>query len=209
VRKGLPFGFELGGNIGYLSHTSIVSGGADLRFSLLEGFRSGFLGVMPDLSLGAGVRTTTGTSEFRLTVASADAMLSKPVPVADSSVLTPYVGYQFLRIFADSGPIDATPNTDALGYCNYQGQNPTTGQPVCGSPGSSADFNNTGVFDKARISRHRIVLGLAYRYEVLVLGAQFITDLVEPATANGGAEERALTNVARQSTIAVHAGLAF
>src|SRR5262249_22462629 len=98
VRKRLPFGFELGANIGYLSHTSIVSGGADLRFSLLEGFRSGFLGVMPDLSLGAGVRTTTGTSAFMMTVASAEAMLSKPVPVADSSILTPYVGYQFLRV---------------------------------------------------------------------------------------------------------------
>jgi hypothetical protein len=212
VRKGLPFGFELGANVGYLSHTSIVSGGADLRFSLLEGFRAGFLGVMPDLSLGAGVRTTTGTSQFSLTVVSADAMLSKPVPVADASIITPYVGYQFLRVFVDSGPIDATPNTDALGYCNYQGQNPTTGQPVCGTaaaPGSTADFNNTRVFDKVRLSRHRIVLGLAYRWEALVLGAELITDLVEPASANSGVEAQALANASRQTTLAVQAGLAF
>jgi hypothetical protein len=208
VRKGLPLGFEVGANVGYLSHTSIFSGGVDLRFALFEGFRSGFLGVLPDISLGAGVRTITGTSQFTLTVASADAMFSKPIPIADSSILTPYVGYQFLRLFVDSGAIDATPNTDALGYCNYQGQSSSTGQPICAG-GSPADLSNLGVFDQARITRHRIVLGLSFRYEILVLGAEFITDLIEPADANRGAEAQALAGTSRQSTIAFQLGAAF
>ena len=33
LRKGLPFGFELGVNIGYMVHTSIMSGGADIRWA--------------------------------------------------------------------------------------------------------------------------------------------------------------------------------
>jgi hypothetical protein len=228
LRKGLPFGFELGVNIGYMAHTSLWSGGADVRWALLEGFRTGLLGILPDLSVGAGVRTITGTPEFQLTVASGDAGISKPIPIADSSVFTPYIGYQFIRIFGDSGLIDPTPNTDAVGYCNYQGQRvpggwpgddaahtmgPYNGQPVCGSgnstDGSPDDLNNTKIFQKTRITRHRIVAGVSYRYEMVVIGGQFITDIVDPSSANSGAEAEALSNVPRQNTIAIQLGTAF
>jgi len=232
VRKGLPFGFELGVNIGYMVRTSIVSGGADVRWALLEGFRTGLLGVLPDLAIGAGVRTITGTSEMQLTVASGDGIVSKPIPIADSSVFTPYIGYQFIRIFGDSGLIDSTPATDAIGYCNYQGQKvpggwtdpnlppgtkppgPYTGQPVCGpsdngTDGSPADLNNTKVFQRTRITRHRIVAGISYRYEMVVVGAQYITDLVDVASANSGEEAQALTGTPRQNTIVIQGGVAF
>jgi hypothetical protein len=235
LRKGLPFGFELGVNIGHMMHTSILSGGADIRWSLLEGFRTGILGVLPDISIGSGVRTITGTSEFQLTVASGDGMVSKPIPIADSSVFTPYIGYQFIRIFGDSGLIDSTPATDALGYCNYQGQRvpggwtdpsvmppgtqppgPYNGQPICGargptdtSVGSPADLNNTKVFQHTRITRHRLVAGVAYRYEMIVVGAQFITDLVDPGSANSNEEAQALSGTPRQNTIALQLGAAF
>jgi hypothetical protein len=228
VRKGLPLGFELGASISYLARTSIVAGGADLRWSLLEGFRRGVLGYFPDLAIGGGVRTITGTPQFQMTVVSADAVLSKPLAIADTSVLSPYVGYQFLRIFGDASPVDLTPRTDALGYCNYQGQRvpggwsgddadhtqgPYTGQTVCGnevgSTGSPDDLSNTRVFQQARINRHRLVFGLAYRYEMLVVGGQFITDVVAPASANTGQAATALANVPRQSAIAVQVGAAF
>jgi hypothetical protein len=228
VRKGLPLGFELGAAISYVARTSIVSGGADVRWSLLEGFRRGALGYLPDLAVGGGVRTITGTAQFQLTVASADAVMSKPIPIADTSVLTPYVGYQFLKIFGDSGPIDLTPRTDALGYCNYQGQKvpggfngddaghtrgPYNGQTVCGSDtgmgGSADDLSNTRIFQEARITRHRLVFGLAYRFEMIVVGGQFSTDLLAPANANQGAAATALASVPRQNTIGVQVGAAF
>lgn len=228
VRKGLPLGFELGGSIGYLARTSIVVGGADVRWSLLEGFRRGVLGYFPDLAIAGGVRTITGTSQFQLTVASAEAVLSKPITIADTSVITPYAGFQFLRIFGDSGPIDLTPRTDALGYCNYQGQRvpggfggddvdhtkgPYTGQAVCGDgtgrDGSPDDLSNTRIFQPARVNRHRLVLGLAYRFEMIAVGAQFMTDLVAPENANSGPNATALAGVPRQSTIAVQVGAAF
>jgi hypothetical protein len=231
LRKGLPFGFELGTNIGYMAHTSIISGGADVRWSLLEGFRTGVLGVLPDISIGAAVRTITGTPEFQLTIASGDALVSKPIPIADSSVFTPYVGYQFIRIFGDSGLIDPTPATDAIGYCNYRGQNipggwadpskpgqpppgPYNGQPVCGNAtdaqqGSAADLNNTKIFQRTRITRHRIVAGISYRYEMIVIGGQFITDVVDPGSANSGEEANALSGTPRQNTIALQLGAAF
>src|SRR5689334_10039081 len=39
MRKGFPLGFELTGNIGTVANTNIVSVGADVRWSLFEGFR--------------------------------------------------------------------------------------------------------------------------------------------------------------------------
>jgi hypothetical protein len=211
-----------------MARTSIVSGGADVRWSLFEGFRRGALGYLPDLAIGGGVRTITGAPQLQLTVASADAVLSKPVTIADSSVLTPYVGYQFLRIFGDSNSVDLTPRTDALGYCNYQGQKvpggfsgddvdhtkgPYDGHTVCGDEsgrnGSPDDLSNTRVFQQTRINRHRLVVGLAYRYEMIVVGGQFITDVVAPDSANQGTEATVLAGVPRQSTIAVQVGAAF
>jgi hypothetical protein len=228
VRKGLPLGFEIAGNIAYLARTSIVVGGADLRWSLLEGFRRGVLGYFPDLSIGGGVRTITGTPQFQLTVVSGDAALSKPIAIADTSVLTPYVGYQFLRIFGDSASIDLTPRTDAIGYCNYQGQKvpggwpgddadhtqgPYTGQAVCGDGsgqnGSPDDLSNSRIFQSARITRHRLVFGLSYRYEMVLVGAQFATDVVAPENANSGQASTDLAGVPRQSSVGVQAGAAF
>lgn len=202
IRKGFPFGLELTGNVGFLANTNIITGGADVRMSLLEGFRTGVPGIFPEIAVGGSVRTITGTEEFQLTVAGFDAQISKPIPIGGTIVLTPYVGYQWLRIFGDSGLIDLTPNTDAVSFCDYQGGNtPATpdnskawrdGQPVCGS-GSSADFNNTVVFDPVRLTRHRIDFGLQMRFQMVKFGAHFVTDLVGVAAANKGKDYEADT----------------
>src|SRR5262249_6880795 len=64
IRKGFPFGFEITGNVGYLVHTNIITGGADIRWSLFEGFRTGIPAIFPELAVGGGVRTITGTEQF-------------------------------------------------------------------------------------------------------------------------------------------------
>lgn len=200
IRKSFGFGLELTGVVGFMPKTSIVSGGADVRLSLLEGFRSGLPGILPDIAVGGGVRTITGSPEFQLTVAGLDAQISKPIPIADSSIITPWIGYQYLWIFGDGGLVDLTPATDPLGYCNYAGSNvpgnadPTKtkngvteydGQPVCAG-GSPIDFNNNVVFNKVRVERQRILFGLNYRYEMVMFGIEFITDIVNPGDAQSG-----------------------
>jgi hypothetical protein len=199
LAKGFPFGVELGAGFGYLANTNIVAGGGDVRLALLEGFRDNvpFPGFLPDVGVGGAVRTITGTSEFKLTVASFDAEISKPFPIAGTVVLQPRVGYQWLRIFGDSGQIDLTPNTDPVTACGYSGDNnPATpdptktgpdGQPVCS--GSSADFNNNVVFDKVRLTRHRINFGAQIRYQMVYLGVSAITDLISPLSANDSDED--------------------
>ncbi len=192
LAKGFPFGFELGANFGYIGNTNMVVVGGDVRLALFEGFRKSIPGFLPDVGVGGGVRTLTGTSEMKLTVASFDAQLSKPIHIAGTVILHPHVGYQWLRIFGDSGLIDLTPNTDPITACGYRGDNnPATpdadksafdGQPNCS--GSSADFNNNVVFDAIRLTRHRINFGAQLRYQMMYFGVHAITDILTPAEAN-------------------------
>jgi len=221
IRKSFGFGLELAGQVGFMPKTSIISGGADVRLSLLEGFRSGVPGILPDIAVGGGVRTITGTPQFQLTTAGLDVQISKPLPIADSSIITPWIGYQYLWIFGDSGLVDLTPATDPVGYCNYAGANlpgnpdPSKpsgqfdGQPVCRG-GSPLDFNNNVVFKKARLERQRLIFGLSYRYEMVMLGGEFITDIVDPEDAqNSDQDKKDLKGVPRQWTIVLEAGAMF
>jgi hypothetical protein len=196
LRKGFSMGLEVTGSMGFMPKTSIVSGGADVRMAFLEGFRTGVLGWFPDIAAGGGVRTITGTPQFQLTVVGVDAQISKPVTIADSAVLTPWIGFQHLWTFADSGLIDLTPATDAIQYCNYVGPDvpggagdQNNGQPVCAG-GSNQDFGNNVVFERARLERRRLLLGLSYRYETFMLALQFIADAVPPEKAQNSAQDR-------------------
>lgn len=227
IRKGFPFGFEVGAQVGTMSQTNIVTGGADIRLSLLEGFRKGALGILPDLAVGGGVRTISGTPQFNLTVASFDLQISKNLPVGASSILIPYVGFQQLWIFGDSGLVDTTPKTDPLGYCNYSGANVPgnsdpkkftdgtnpngtrfyDGQPNCNG-GSPLDFNNTFVFENVRLQRKRLIVGLHYRYEYVYVGGQFMTDIGDPKDG-GGEDNKKLEGEKGQNTFVFELGAFF
>jgi hypothetical protein len=222
LRKGFGFGLEITGVVGFMPKTSILNGGADVRMALLEGFRTGVMGIFPDVAVGGGVRTITGTPELQLTTVGLDVQISKPLAIQDQSVLTPWIGYQYLWIFGDSGLVDLTPGTDAIGYCNYSGSNipgnnspgsnvvhsPYDGQPVC-KGGSPTDFNNNTVFNPVRVHRQRLMFGFNYRYEMVMAGAQFITDLLSPGDANTGANKTDLKNEDRQWTLVLELGAMF
>jgi hypothetical protein len=239
IRKSFPFGFEALANVGFVPNSSIINGGADVRLSLLEGFRQGIGGYFPDVAVGAGIRTISGTDQMQLTTVALDARVSKPFPIASSSVLSPYVGFQYLWIFGRSGLIDLTPATDPLGYCGFQGPNipgpsrsrsadPNAGfdgQPVCIPPGgavagSNIDFNNNVVFQEANLERQRMLFGVHYRYELVTFGAQFMTDVVPPGKAqnsrddekdlqNCDADGQNCTDAPSQWQVSVQGGVAF
>jgi hypothetical protein len=213
ARKGLPLGFEITGDLSYIADSVMWTAGADVRWALMEGFRTGWPSFLPDVSVGGGVRTLTGTSKFSLTTVGIDAQISKPITLADSAVLTPYLGYQRLYMFGDSSTVDLTPNTDPLKQC-YQNQNSKAnpvlpdGQPNCGNiPGSSVanngDFNNDVTFQSVRTDRHRGIVGINYRYEILYLAGQFLFDLTPPNAENPG------LSTTRQWTTSLEAGVYF
>jgi hypothetical protein len=228
LRKGFGYGLEITGVVGFLPHTSLVNGGADVRFALLEGFRKGLLGILPDIAVGSGVRTITGTAELQLTTVGADVQISKPLVIADTSSLTPWLGYQYVWVFGDSGLIDLTPGTSAQSACNYGGQNVPgnpdpnkthtdadgnvsnvyDGQQICRG-GSPRDFNNNVVFEPVRLHRQRLILGLNYRYEMLLAGVQVVTDLLSPGDANSGQNKLDLKDQKRQTSVVLELGAMF
>jgi hypothetical protein len=213
ARKGLAYGFEIAGALGVVANTSLWVGGADVHWALLEGYRTGVLGYLPDIAIGGGVRTVGGSPTFFLTTVGMDAQVSKPFTLADSAVVTPYVGAQRLIIFADSSVVDLTPNVDALKQCGYQGPSPVDGSPMCsntlatstGAIQNNGAFNNNVTFQKARIYRWRGLAGLTYRYEILYLAGQFAIDLEDPSTENSDPG----VSGARQWTLSLEAGVFF
>ncbi len=209
ARKGLPLGFEVTGSLGYIANSSMWNLGADVRWAPLEGFRTGALGILPDFSVGGGVRTLLGTDKFTLTTVGLDAQLSKPIPIADSMVLTPIVGFQRIWVFGDSSIIDSTPNTDPINQCGFTGIDPNNGSPKCkntlsnGIP-ANGDFNNNFVFSKVRTNRNRLVFGLNYRFEMFYIAGQFLFDLTSPQ-----ADSQEFLQSARQWTMTYEIGAFF
>src|SRR5512133_244697 len=219
LRKGFGYGFEVSGQTGFLAQSSLWNAGIDARISLFEGFRSGIPGYIPDLAIGGGVRSITGTRHFQLTIASIDAQLSKPLRVADALVWTPWLGYQHLFTFIDSNVVDLTPATNQDDLCRPVGQavpgqiaadQEYTGKVLCAEGAPRSDFNNNRAFDSAVIQRDRLLIGSNLRHEHLMFGAQLIVDLIKPADAQTNhTDEQELKGMPRQWTLVLDGGLMF
>jgi hypothetical protein len=207
ARKGLPLGFEIAGTLGYVANTSLWVGGADVHWALLEGFRTGILGYLPDIAIGGGVRTVGGANSYYLTVVGIDGQISKPFTLADSAVLTPFIGAQRLLIFADSTVVNLTPSVDPMAQCGYQGtaNGPgQSGQPIC-STGNSSAYNSLTTFQKDTIDRWRGIAGLTYKYEILYLAGEFAMDLENPSAENANLG----VSGAKQWSMSFEAGVSF
>jgi len=241
VRKGLGLGIEAAGNIGIMPHTSLVAIGGDLRIALLEGMRHGAFRYLPDTSVGVGLRQATGLQELSLRTLALEARLSRPVVVPSGFIITPWLGYQWLRIDGDSTLVDLTPSSDPLAACGFVGTNvpgmpgapgseppaaPTTGAPASVFDGAlrcqgsgGLDYASSVSFGEAEIMRHRVLLGLSYRQEMLKVGAELITDLIRPDAAQPDdavsealrcdADGEACEPSPRQWTLVMQVGAAF
>jgi hypothetical protein len=197
VQKGLGLGIEASGSIGILPHTSAVAFGGDLRVALLEGMRHGGFRYLPDVSIGVGLRQVTGLAELWLRTLALEARLSRQLVAPSGFIITPWLGYQWLKIDADSGLVDLTPSTDPVASCGFLGTNAPgmpgeseaaetaalDGSPRCAAPAGAVDYGSSVSFGEAEVFRHRVLLGLSYRQEVLKVGAELITDLVRPDAA--------------------------
>jgi hypothetical protein len=134
--------------------------------------------------------------------------MSKPITLQDSAQLIPTIGYQRLVILGDSNVVDSTPNVDALSQCGSDGPDPSTGAPRCrnklpNGADNNFDFGNSFTFQKVRVHRHRGIVGLNYRYEVIWLGSQLAFDITEPK------DENPFLVGTRQWTLSFEGGLFF
>jgi len=210
IRKALPLGFELGLQASWLHDSGIVALGADIRWSLFEGFHSGAFQYLPDFAVRGAVNTVVGQQQLYLTVITADAMLSKAIPLGGVMTLTPFLGGQGLIIFGDSTVIDGTPTRSSYQECarrhvnfyDAMGYSPPVGPAVrsdlgCdgGSavgqppptlpPGRQNDSFNDMVFMPTRIVRFRGFGGLRLRAGIFTFTAEFGMDASPPIWLNG------------------------
>lgn len=172
VRKGLPFGFEVGGAFGQGIDTSLWVFSGELRVALFEGFRSG-LGALPDVAVRGAYQSMLGSRELSLQTLAFDVTLSKPYVVAGGHQLTPLIALQALFANATTKPIDFTPDVSAWE--------------------DSSDAENTQRFANVHQTRIRLFLGLEERYGPLSGALTFGFDLVVPErsanTTNDGNDD--------------------
>jgi hypothetical protein len=207
LRKGFGFGIEAAASLGAMPHTSLLAWGAELRVALLEGMHHGLWRYLPDTSLGLSWREATGLADLALGTLALDARFSHPFTSASGFSVTPWLGYQWVRIDGRSELVDLTPRLGALEACEYAGNAmpggpgsaeavgalPASGAPAAaldGSPlcrASGADLANSASFGDAEVYRHRALVGVSYRREPLRVAAQLETDLVRPDAAQSDA----------------------
>jgi hypothetical protein len=173
VRKGLPFSFELGTSISYVAATEQVLLGADIRWALLEGYRTGWKAYFPDISVRGAVNRLMGDDEMDLTVWSIDVALSHPFAISGMMTITPYLGYQFVQTIADTALVlngieDPDNPSHTLIECDADPGSSTFAsdyQTNCiggvDGPGGMRFLN----FDREYIDRHRGYVGIRFLYE--------------------------------------------
>jgi hypothetical protein len=202
VRKGLPFGFELGTNLGYLANTSYFTLGAEVRWALFEGFRED-IGWIPDLAVRGSVQTLIGDGEFNVTVPSVDLILSEPFVVASTLEVVPWISAQVAFPFVDSELVDLTPETSAFSGCSPDPSTPDGSLPSPYCRMNGAELNQSVVFPSMRSTRYRVGGGLQLRYEMFTLLSSFTFDATRPREGDSSIPNE----VDRQWTVSVGAGL--
>ncbi|MFO8071249.1 MAG: hypothetical protein R6V85_05170 [Polyangia bacterium] len=177
VRKGLPWSFELGGQINYLAQSEAVALGGDIKWSLFEGYRKGFRGAMPDVAARGSVVRLLGEGDIDMTIVGVDGSISYPFGIGGMISLTPYGGFQYLWTFARIEPLvyrDETPDDSGHEACSGNDPDPTECWATEFDPDGSQndEFHSTygPYYDISGLSgpnleRMRLFLGLQLKYE--------------------------------------------
>jgi hypothetical protein len=175
LRKGLPFGFEIGSSLGFGLHTSLWSFAVELKLALFEGFRTG-LGALPDVAVRAVTQQLLGSSEFSLRTQVVDITLSKPFVVLREHTLTPLLALQLLFVNAKSGVVDLTPANQAFRACS-----PAAGEPAtCTQAGGASELASNVTFKSVSQTRVRMFLGAEERFRLLSIALTVGFDLTTP-----------------------------
>jgi len=109
LRKGLPFGFEVGGSFGFIPLSQMITTSGHVKWALFEGVQ-----YVPDISVQALVTSVLGTGPLSLVVGGWDAGATEKFSIGGGSELAISGGFQKLGVNAETGNVDfsAAENTD-------------------------------------------------------------------------------------------------
>jgi hypothetical protein len=190
LRKGLPFGLEVGTTIGRGHATSLWSLGLSVKWAIVEGFRNG-IGLLPDVALQATTTRSMGLDDLTLATHTVDLLLSKPLHAGGGYRIAPMLGAQLLFVEAESGLVDLTPGpdptdptqtveeVDAFEACK-PGDAATGDAVALECTGSGDDFANNVLFDDVDQTRVRLFIGGQLQLGIWRFSTSFGLDLVTP-----------------------------
>lgn len=196
VRKGLPYSLELGFQIQYMSNSELVGIGGEIRWSPFEGFREGWAGYLPDVSIAFTGNYVMGSSELALGQLGGLVSLSYPFTISGQVILTPYLGYQFMIVGADheqvynSAYINDTQDFVSEYRCAQNPGDPPESFVDCDPyldfhNGRSRNFGQ----DISTLRYHRLFVGARLIWEHLAITPQFAVTLPwEVGAADGETE---------------------
>jgi hypothetical protein len=217
LRKGLPFGLEVGANIGRGHATSLWSLGLSVKWAIIEGFRTG-VGVLPDVALQASTTRSMGLDDLTLATHSVDLLLSKPLNVGRGYRIAPMLGTQLLFLEVDSGLVDLTPGpdpsarpaqsvgaVDAFESCEPGAPAAGQGAPLmCQNKG--VDFGNNVQFDPISQTRLRLFIGGQLQYDIWRFSSSLGVDLLTPELEATRIDASNEPTLGRQVAFSISAG---
>ena len=205
-RQGLPLGFQFGAEVGHVARSNLWAWGIDVQWAILEGYRDGPLGFLPDVALRVAVHALTGDRDFSLSIPSAELILSKPLRMGANASLTPILGAQLSWILARSEAVDLSPDTPAVGDSGCTPTAPGPGTfPGGGCTGDPNELADNLLFPRATARRLRGSAGLQLRYRAWMVTAAVQFDLTDAdALGNDVPAE-----VARQWSAQLGTGLSY
>lgn len=120
VRKGLPYSFEVGSKVNYITRSNMVATTVEAKWALNEGFL-----YFPDLGVRGFGTQLLGAREFNLTVAGLDIGIGKQIPINGQFTFTPYAGWSSVWVAASSNVVDFAPGKSE--QQQFQGSNNASG----------------------------------------------------------------------------------
>ncbi|NOK21063.1 hypothetical protein [Corallococcus carmarthensis] len=105
VRKGLPFSLELGGRVGWIEKSSMVTATGEVKWAVNEGFT-----YLPDVGLRLHVTKLFGAHNLDLTTTGLDIGVGKQFPLGGMVTLTPYGGLDLNFVSATTRTLDFDPS---------------------------------------------------------------------------------------------------
>jgi len=182
VRKGLPYSLEVGLQIQYVANSEMVGIGGEIRWAPFEGYRSGWMGYIPDISIRFTGTYLMGSNELALGMVGGDISISYPFTISGQWTITPYFAYQFFIVGADHeqvlNSLYVDDNQAFETFCNDNGITGTNSQSGClhyldFHDGGSRNFGQ----DLATLKFHRLALGGRVLWENLAVTPQFALTL--------------------------------
>ncbi len=109
VRKGLPYGLQLGANLTHLNDSNMWAIGTELNVSLIDGFAN-----IPNLAVRSSINVVLGNADLGMLIVGADVVLSKSFGIAGILALQPWAAYSFAFTHVSTHQIDVYPTASSI-----------------------------------------------------------------------------------------------